>query len=317
MTGLFEALERFFLPFAAWMAEHRAAPLEIAAKVVSFTGEELFLLFLWPLVHWCWSPAVGRRLLPAFFLSLWSNFWLKEVFGRPRPAFYLDPAPEHATDFGVPSGHGQNVPTLWGGIALELKGRGGAQVAIAIYCVLVAFSRIVLGVHFLHDTLIGLALAAITLVAYAKLEPKVSAWFVGLSIAQRCGVVLGVAGALAAIHPFLDVPVADHGASRPAMALGLFVGFSLGAIVELAQAHGGFVADGTPQRRFARYAVGLALLFALHFGMKSLFKALVPDGSAWLVLTRYLVLGAFMALVAPWIFVRTKLANAAAIIAPA
>jgi membrane-associated phospholipid phosphatase len=66
------------------------------------------------------------------------------------------------SDYGFPSGHASQAAVLWGGIAILFRKRvlyWGA----AIIAVMVAFSRMYLGRHFLGDVLGGLALAGIIL----------------------------------------------------------------------------------------------------------------------------------------------------------
>jgi membrane-associated phospholipid phosphatase len=78
---------------------------------------------------------------------------LKHLFALPRP-------PGAAADgYGFPSGHALGATVFWGGVAL-LAERGSRRlrlgVAATVVC-LVAASRVVVGVHYLVDVVVGVA----------------------------------------------------------------------------------------------------------------------------------------------------------------
>jgi undecaprenyl-diphosphatase len=94
---------------------------------------------------------------------------------RPRPAL---PHPTvHASGYSFPSGHAAGAASLYLPLAVLLLSsprlavrRGAVVVAVAI-CVLVAVSRVVLGVHFPTDVIAGFAVGAAFTCAGAWLLP--------------------------------------------------------------------------------------------------------------------------------------------------
>jgi membrane-associated phospholipid phosphatase len=93
---------------------------------------------------------------------------LKELLARERPTFVTDlPREVAGTDFSMPSGH-----ALTGALGLglllvlawpALRERGLTRVAVAVALVLgalVCADRLVLGVHYLTDVLVGAGLGA-------------------------------------------------------------------------------------------------------------------------------------------------------------
>jgi hypothetical protein len=70
----------------------------------------------------------------------------------------------------------------------------------------------------------------------------------------------------------------------------------------------GFEAAGPWPKRLLRLALGVAVLFALRFGLKAAFDGLDPEPAFRFV--RYSIIGLFAALIAPWAFVRMRLAGA-------
>ncbi|MFC7072070.1 phosphatase PAP2 family protein [Halovenus rubra] len=106
---------------------------------------------------------------------------LKQLFARPRPtASLLDPTtlPEmiaplyeftaHASGYGFPSGHATMATVAYLGLATVLDSGSRRQrfLGAGIIVVLVAFSRVALGVHFLVDVIAGMGLG-LTLLAFA------------------------------------------------------------------------------------------------------------------------------------------------------
>jgi hypothetical protein len=70
--------------------------------------------------------------------------------------------PKVGTSYGWPSGHSQIAVTLWGLLAYELKNKW-ATVGAIIIIILIALSRMYLGVHDLGDVFAGLIIGAIIL----------------------------------------------------------------------------------------------------------------------------------------------------------
>lgn len=105
---------------------------------------------------------------------------LKSVFALPRPTGAGDPPAirwlppvieavvANATTAdgpGFPSGHALGSTMVWGGLALVVD-RGTTRTRLAVagtVVVLVSLSRLVLGVHFVVDVLVGAALGAVVL----------------------------------------------------------------------------------------------------------------------------------------------------------
>jgi len=86
---------------------------------------------------------------------------LKDVVRRARPVLAHPFATAHG--YAFPSGHALGSAALWASIALVAHRRGllgrGPAIALAIVVpVVVAATRVLLGVHFPSDVLAGLAL---------------------------------------------------------------------------------------------------------------------------------------------------------------
>ena len=103
-------------------------------------------------VFWCIDKRCGYFMLSLGFLGTVINQFLKIVFRIPRP-WLLDPnfhpveaAVPGAGGFSFPSGHTQNVFATFGGIFAWTK-KVWLKIVCAVMIVVVAFSRMYLGVH--------------------------------------------------------------------------------------------------------------------------------------------------------------------------
>jgi hypothetical protein len=83
------------------------------------------------------------------------------------------------------------------------------------------------------------------------------------------------------------------------------MGACLGFIVERRKV--GFTAAGPWRQRVIRYLAGLAFTAVLYIGLKLAFTGLEPEPLFRFI--RYGLVGFFLTLVGPWIFVRIKLAR--------
>lgn len=98
------------------------------------------------------------------------NVGLKHLFQRPRPI--LDEPLVHLTTFSFPSGHAVASTVFYGALctlvflhARSTAARALAAAAAAAMVLLVAFSRIYLGAHYLSDVVAGVCVGVLCLLA--------------------------------------------------------------------------------------------------------------------------------------------------------
>ncbi len=133
-------------------------PLAAVFGAVTYLGDEIAFLAIALLVLWCVSKRGGYFLLAVGFTGTVINQFLKITFRIPRP-WVLDPdfeiwegAREAASGYSFPSGHTQNVVGTLGGMARWTR-RLWLRITLIVLAVLVAFSRMYLGVHYPTDVL--------------------------------------------------------------------------------------------------------------------------------------------------------------------
>ena len=159
-------------------------------STVTHIGEEVFFLAIAILFYWCISKRQGYYILMTGVVGTVINQWLKIVCRIPRP-WILDPnftpvsdAVAEATGYSFPSGHTQSVTGTFGCI-----GRYNKQKWVKISCVviilLVAFSRMYLGVHTPLDVLTSLMVGAALVFAFHfvfRSEESVNKYMLWLTI---------------------------------------------------------------------------------------------------------------------------------------
>jgi hypothetical protein len=251
------------------------------------------------------------------------NGVLKLLFATPRPGFLapeLAQVDEHS--FGVPSGHSQNAAAIWGLLATGMR-RRAVQVALVALILAIGWSRVHLGAHLLEDLLTGWLVGGLLVGAFLLLEPRVVAWWHRTSGGDR--VLAGVVASLAMIAPatllagrlagvsfgWLGLPDASSvaGASAVVTPAATLAGLVLGLVV--LERGGGFDVGGPIPRRVVRVLVGFVGVIVLWQGL----GAVLPGGEDPLALVlryvRYALVGAWVGGLAPRLFVRLGLAEAA------
>lgn len=147
--------------------------LDLVMKLVTQTGNAGAAALAFALTGWfVWKQRKVDTfsILSAFIGGVGVNALLKLIFARPRP--HLFPPLVVETDFSFPSGHVTASVAVYGFIAFLLwqnRHRFWAVLS-ALWVLVVAFSRIYLGVHYPSDTLAAMAFTTLWLIGmlYAR-----------------------------------------------------------------------------------------------------------------------------------------------------
>lgn len=276
--------------------------LSVLMKMVTELGSKYAYLALLPLVYWCYSEKKGFHLAFLVLISAWLNSWIKELLAQPRP-YDLDPSVGRAFEpsYGIPSGHSQGSLVFWVVIGSWIKKRLGLLVAIGIP-LLIAFTRLYLGVHFPTDIFAGWLLAGLLLVLYFKFATVIESALSSINIRFRILAAAAVTFIMNALHPE-DTSLG-----------GVFFGMSIGYILmterfPFSAAH---AADGRRPRipvLIIRYLIGISGAGLIYGGLKLVF----PEAeSAWYSLGRFFrygLVGLWVSAGAPWIFLKLRLAG--------
>ena len=312
--------------------------LEWPMKAFTFLGSEEFFLLLLPLAYWCVDMGFGARLAVLLIGANGLSGLCKLALHGPRPYWISERVRPLVFEYsyGLPSNHALVATTVWGFMATRLRRAGWRIVLVAIILV-ISFSRLFLAMHFVTDVLLGWALGALLLVLYCRCERPVVAWLgrqgLGAQVAVACGVSLAYLALALVVHASVAgvVDPEGWGAARAAAALalgadpasdprnledpisGAAMFFALGTGLALAARYVRFDARGPWHKRVLRYAAGFVVLLVLWRGLKLLTGEESQPLEIGLALryVRYLLMALWMVLGAPWVFLRTRLADAA------
>lgn len=305
-------LTRAFQSLGAWLTP----PMRFFTAL----GTEEFFLLALPLVYWCISRRLGIEFSVLLLVSAGVNEWFKGLFKLPRP-FWLEPSVALSTEtsFGLPSGHAQHALSLWGYLAVIVR-RSWRWLPVALL-LLIALSRLYLGVHFPWDTLAGWLLGLLVLGGFLWLRPRATPRLRDWSLRSHIAAALIAAAAalllylLAAAVPTGDparygilfsvalAGVYDAAGTVAGMILGIWIGFAIEARCVR------FSPAGPLWQRGLRLAVGLIVLLALRFGLKAIFPAEPLALNLAFRALRYALMMLWVAAGWPWLFVRLGLAR--------
>ena len=146
--------------------------LDTLMQGISLLGElSIVVCLALPVLAWCWKRRDGAAfagLVGVIAADEILKTTLKNFFGRARPTLFEEIAPLHS--FSFPSGHAMAAVAMYGMIAVVI-GRLSPPLkpwvnwGVAILALLIGFSRVYLGAHWLTDVLGGYAAGAVILAA--------------------------------------------------------------------------------------------------------------------------------------------------------
>mgnify|MGYP003934211669 CR=1 FL=1 len=276
-----------------------------------YIGGEYGYLVLLPIVYWAISKEDGKRLMILALGSALIGQYLKFIFRRPRP-FQVSPdrvtAVFEETGFGVPSGH-TLLGTVVAGYAWYRFPRAWVRVVAVAFALLMGISRMVHGVHFPQDVLagavLGLALIAVFWWLDTSYSQAMAAWPLGRKLLLTL-IISAVAFVLALVveHDYEE---------RKAMLsiVGAILGGLSGFALETRFVR--FSTGGKIWIRIVRTLVGLVITLGIFVGLDALYDVVTGGstglGALILYVIRYGLVSFFVALGAPALYVRLKLAN--------
>lgn len=165
------------LTWLQWINE-RFGQLQPIARVLTELGGEVFLFLLIAIVYFVVDKRKGEYLATVTLMSGCINGLLKTAVGRPRP-FVSDPAltpqdlrAKYIDSYSFPSGHSQNSAAFYTSVMMLTAHpilKGCCVMAILI----VPFTRILLGVHYVTDVTVGVMLGVTVAMAISLLWQKI------------------------------------------------------------------------------------------------------------------------------------------------
>ncbi|MCD4712223.1 MAG: phosphatase PAP2 family protein [Clostridiales bacterium] len=273
-----------------WIQSFHSDTLDQFFILVTMLGEEYFYIAILSMIYWNINKQTARFLVLILALSATVNGAIKEVVGHSRPigevgirSKYTDTA-EGAS---FPSGHTQNATAFFGAAGLAAK-NPLLWIGFSILIVLVAISRLYLGVHWPLDVIAGIGFGILSIVVgkfiYEKSEKK------GEYLPYFVILVLAVVSVF-----FLT-------SSAYIKAVALLLGYLVGYFFE--ENFLQFDVRAPLVTQIMKYLIGLAVTGAIFLGL----KMVLPTGVYWDGL-RYFLTIFFVMFGAPALFMVMKLSR--------
>ncbi len=262
-------------------------------QTFTFLGEETVFMVLALVLFWCVDKWKGYYLLSAGFLGTILSQAMKLICRVPRP-WVRDPgftvvesAKAGATGYSFPSGHTQGATCSFGGIARMTK-RTWLRWAMAGLIVLIGFSRMYLGAHYPSDVGVGLLVGlAVVLILYpilqrAKDNVRVMYGFLGVMLLLSLGYLFFVRFVKFPADAYeIDVNTKTSNYVNALKNAWSLLGSLLGMIAAFTVDQKTKFSEQAPlPGQICKVVLGLAILFGIRVGLKSLF-GMISDALFW------------------------------------
>ena len=297
--------------------------LQSIMRIITMLGDQIFYILFMPTIYWCVDAWAGLRIGVMLLASASFNGFFKALLKGPRPYWISDKIVPgvHESSFGIPSGHAMNSTAVWGQSALETKNRKAIWSAV-ILVMLISLSRLVLGVHFLSDVLLGLLLGVLLLVVFSKSQRTLGAWLKKQTLKNQILLaffsslfLIGLNAMVIALSSRWQMPAEWAALAGEVTPLslegalttsGLWFGM-LGGFAWLRARRGVIQSNFGTWQRVIRYLVGIAGVVVLYAGLGSLFPDDPDLKSGFLRYLRYFLIGLWISCVSPLLFEQLKI----------
>ena len=266
---------------------------------ITYLGDEIFFIVVAVLLYWCVDKRFAYKFMNVYILSVAANEGLKSLVKRARPYTRegIRSIGAETSGYSFPSGHSQSIANISTQVNMRWKKNVARKVFLSVgivATVLVMFSRMYLGQHYLTDVLMGAAIGivlALLLSLLFELLGDREEW-IAVGIVPLCLTIAIVLSALGA-----------EGVGNIMTVLGAYTAIAIGYFCEKK-----FVEYDVRSSKWWKYGikavVGLATTLALKEGLKLAFD---PDVYILYNFLRYFIVGLWASLCCPLIFKLARL----------
>lgn len=200
--------------------------LDVFFQAITIMAEQYVMIFVLLAVYWLYDRDFGEYILYSILTSMTFTNGFKNIFKLPRPIGEEGIRTLHAdtaTGYSFPSGHSQIASAMSWSLAAWLK-KNWINIVAAVFSLLVAFSRLYLGVHYPKDVVVGLVIGIgfsyLCLWLYKKIQNRLILYFAtsaamflfflvepSKDFVKSCGILLGFAVAMFIDHKFLHYDI--------------------------------------------------------------------------------------------------------------
>jgi len=291
----------------------------------SFLGRAEFYLVIAPFIYWALDKRLGIRALLILVAIDVVSASFKLILHQPRPYWIGDvKALSEEASYGIPSSHASDSLAVGGYLAYRAK-TTWFRVIIGIILFFIGLSRLYLGVHFLHDVLFGWLLGAIVLWIAAKRSEQIAAWARSKTLSAQIAIGFVVSGVVIVLGILIRSlisgtpdPASWNSYSTDARSIShsfTLAGALFGSITgyALMRSQANFRPSENWGKRVLSYMLGILGLLLIYFGLDIAFSLIAADetiaGYA-LRYFRYALATFWVTFGAPWVFLKTRLAEA-------
>ena len=255
-----------------WIQSFQNGFFDVFFNFISFLGEEYVYIVIMSVLYFAVDKKLGEFSGLLLFFTGMLNAAIKGLVSAERPfQKYPDRVtnlrPETSGGYSFPSGHTQMFTAFGFGIAFYTKKNVILIVAIVL-SILMAISRMYLGVHFLEDVTVSLVLGVLS----AWLLLRLFDWIGDndTKLFQSYVIILLV------FLPFL-IALNYEDLFKT---YGLMIGFTAGMYIEKTKTK--FSMDVVWWKKGIRVIGGLVIMIALMVGLDILFGAIAEEGTTLL-----------------------------------
>lgn len=247
--------------------------LDLFFNLISFLGEEYVYIVLMIIIYYGVNKKLGERIAFSLITATAFNTMIKETFQRPRP---YQKYPDRITNlrdhtssgFSFPSGHTQIFTSVVFTVGFYLK-KKILYIVFFILGMLMAISRMYLGVHFFEDVITSLILG----ISYAYIVN----WFFN-KYADNHKVLNRVYLSMLAILVMLLFVLRTK---TYITTVGMYSGFVLAMYYEKTFVN--FSITSNMYHKIIRVVSGIIVMIGLQLGLKVLFGIFTDNESLLLV----------------------------------
>lgn len=233
---------------------------------LTMIGDELFFIVVAVLLFWCVDKKFAFKFINVYIFSVAVNEGIKAAVGRKRPydTAGVRSIGEKTSGASFPSGHTQSIANI--GTQINMRWHEGVQKKIFIplavgLTLIVAFTRMYLGQHYLTDVLVGaglgVALAVLIGFLFDLLKDK-EEWLIVLApLCLIAAIVLAV----------LQV----EGVGNVMTVLGAYTAVTAGYFIEKK-----FIRYNVKSDRWWKYLIKIVVGLATTLALKELLKLAFP-----------------------------------------
>ena len=283
----FLAMQKLIEPLYYYQTERPV--VEYLFRAITFLGDDEFYMIFLSVLLWSFHKSIGFWTAVVLLLSGSYTFYLKDYFAVPRPDFGI----EQPGNDAYPSGHTLTSFTVWGYLAVRLKSKPFWIWTIPLI-ILMGFSRMILGYHFVADILAGLLYGFLFLALFVWISAIIVEKELSKKLTFPALLIISIA-APAILTIFLPDDITRL--------MGYLAGISVGFVLEREKIR--YITKTVWYKHVLRAILGVAVMFAIVAGL----SGLLPSSITIAGFTRYAMAGFWVTFLAPFIFTRIGLAE--------